>query len=95
MNSDSSTPAGDTGTPGTKTKSSQTAKNDDRCDASKHVTLPKDCNTKSGTGAAAANAHGSQSGGDSSASGSSSTGASGSPSSGGSSSSSSSGSSAK
>lgn len=58
------TPMGDTGTAATKAKMSQTAKNDDRCDESKHagMTLPKECFTKSGTGAAAVNSTQGQSG---------------------------------
>ena len=60
-----STPAGDTGSLGSKTKQSQNAQNDNRCDAAKYPNrsdLPKECLTKSGTGAAAANSHDGQAG---------------------------------
>ena len=59
------TPTGDTGSLGTQAKQNQIAKNDDRCDAARYpnrADLPKECLTKSGTGAAAANSHQKQSG---------------------------------
>jgi hypothetical protein len=70
----------------TKLKKKQVARNDDKCDESKHgkANLPRECLTKSGTGASAANSTQGQSGGNSGTSGSdaSSSGAAGSSSSG-------------